>query len=573
MTGSGKSDNVTGSGGKIYFLDNIRMDSSISRKVGLRQSWMGIVMAVTMVSQVLIPGAAIANHDPFNGKLFPDNGRGSQVDLCHRNQGESEYSSVQAQAGAIIGEGNQGHPPDDSHALDIIPPFHYDLNGDGVEDAGSPYPGRNWATGEAIWNNNCTPVVQATGSLTVTKNIVGGSDTTFDFSGTAPIANFQITTTASTGSNTLTGLTPGLYSITEGILPAGWSETSNDCDDISVVAGQTATCTIENTFATPPNTGGSLTGMKFSDLDSDGTLDIDESGLGGWTIYADLDGDATLDAGEPFCITGDGDGIADADECVDTLGWYLLDISVDGTFQIREENQLGWIAVSPLSSHEVTVSGGARLTARYDFANHQNLLCLPQSINGTVFNDLNGNNLPDEGEALEGWKVYIDENDDNAFDDAEEGGEDFMLTDSNGEFVFTGLLPGEYTVRQVPGTGWTQTLPTEDEEREYLVTLDCEILQLPNFAIFALAVQSDGTDLLFANVANSSNGGGGSRQTGSGSSTTPDDSGTVLGDTISDDTGTVLGEQLPVTGMELNLWLLVGLLGLWSGLRKKQEAK
>lgn len=74
----------------------------------------------------------------------------TQVDVCHNNNGASDYSLVQAKAEAIVTQSNAGHPPDASHGGDIIPPFQYDFG-----TASGTYPGRNWDSGEDTFKNNC----------------------------------------------------------------------------------------------------------------------------------------------------------------------------------------------------------------------------------------------------------------------------------------------------------------------------------------------------------------------------------------------------------------------------------
>jgi CSLREA domain-containing protein len=77
-------------------------------------------------------------------------------------------------------------------------------------------------------------------------------------------------------------------------------------------------------------------------------------------------------------------------------------------------------------------------------------------IRGTLWNDFNGNAEMDLGEPpLEGWTVYIDENNNGQFDE----GELSTVTDGNGEYVFTDLAPRTYTVAQVVLDGWEQTFP------------------------------------------------------------------------------------------------------------------
>jgi hypothetical protein len=80
----------------------------------------------------------------------------------------------------------------------------------------------------------------------------------------------------------------------------------------------------------------------------------------------------------------------------------------------------------------------------------------PASISGTQWNDLNGNGIQDTGEPGQaGWMIYLDQNQNEQLD----SGEQFTTTDANGNYSFTGLAAGTYTVAQVAQSGWEQTFP------------------------------------------------------------------------------------------------------------------
>jgi len=130
------------------------------------------------------------------------------------------------------------------------------FNGDNSEQVSLGGDTNNWpADVYCIAYNVQTASQPQTGSLNVVKNTIGG-DGTFGFSGLANDGAFTITTSNGTGSTTFDSLTPGPYSVTETALPLSdtgtWSRTSNTCDKVSVVAGQTATCIITNTYTPPP---------------------------------------------------------------------------------------------------------------------------------------------------------------------------------------------------------------------------------------------------------------------------------------------------------------------------------
>lgn len=71
------------------------------------------------------------------------------------------------------------------------------------------------------------------------------------------------------------------------------------------------------------------------------------------------------------------------------------------------------------------------------------------SICGTKFNDLNGNGVMDLNEpGLPGWQIGLGI-----------ATVPYAVTDANGDYCFTGLGPGNYTVSEVQQPGWVQTYP------------------------------------------------------------------------------------------------------------------
>jgi hypothetical protein len=70
-------------------------------------------------------------------------------------------------------------------------------------------------------------------------------------------------------------------------------------------------------------------------------------------------------------------------------------------------------------------------------------------IRGTAFHDLNANGARDNGEpGLNGWTILLSGTSSGS-----------TQTNANGDYAFTNLLPGSYTVSESSKTGWTQTLP------------------------------------------------------------------------------------------------------------------
>ena len=77
-------------------------------------------------------------------------------------------------------------------------------------------------------------------------------------------------------------------------------------------------------------------------------------------------------------------------------------------------------------------------------------------IRGAVWEDADSNGVREVGETgLPGVTVFLDANQNGALD----GGEISVATDVNGDYAFTNLTPGDYTVVQQVPSGATQTFP------------------------------------------------------------------------------------------------------------------
>jgi hypothetical protein len=240
-------------------------------------------------------------------------------------------------------------------------------------------------------------------------------------------------TTGADGSYAFNDLAAGDYHVNIH-LPSGWSLTApaSGVYNVTLGEGQTLTGRDFGNFQ-----AGTISGVKFHDLDADGTRDATDPVLSGWTIFLDADSDGVLDAGEQSVVTG-------AD------GSYSLTGIQPGLVLVGEVQQEGWTrttAATPLS----VVSG---LNRTVDVGNVQ-----LASISGVKYNDLNGNGVRDADEAgIAGWTIFLDRDADGALD----LGERSTQTDASGIFVFDSLVPGTYTVAEVQLAGWTQTAPGED---------------------------------------------------------------------------------------------------------------
>ncbi|HEY9667923.1 MAG TPA: SdrD B-like domain-containing protein, partial [Coleofasciculaceae cyanobacterium] len=79
------------------------------------------------------------------------------------------------------------------------------------------------------------------------------------------------------------------------------------------------------------------------------------------------------------------------------------------------------------------------------------------SIFGNKWNDLNGNGIREANEAaLVGWTIFLDQNRNGRLDT----GETSTTTDANGNYSFTGLAAGTYTVAEAVQAGWRSSFPS-----------------------------------------------------------------------------------------------------------------
>ncbi len=301
----------------------------------------------------------------------------------------------------------------------------------------------------------------ATGSIKIVKNTIGG-DGTFEFTSNFGVSS--LTTSGGTASQTVNGLAIGSgYNINETV-PPGWNLTGYECDRgninaIEVVAGQTTICTFINTKL------GSISGMKFEDMNADGNKDSGDNGLASWTIFIDRDGDGELDAGETSVTTISG-------------GTYFFGGLSAGPYSVCEQEKANWHRSFPAASNcqDVTVTAGQD-TPNINFGNYQYA-----TISGYKFEDMNGDGDITEDSGLEGWTIKLSGDD-----------SDSTTTDEDGYYSFF-VKPGSYTVCEILKNGWIQTYPAGeydhsdncDQGNGYQVTVysgDAITLDFGNFKL------------------------------------------------------------------------------------------
>ena len=111
------------------------------------------------------------------------------------------------------------------------------------------------------------------------------------------------------------------------------------------------------------------------------------------------------------------------------------------------------------------------------------------SLSGAVWHDLNRNGVQDEGEAaLSDWTVFLDTNENGSVD----AGEKTVQTDQNGEYTFSDLSAGSYTVSQELPFGWSNVYPGQDIGDLTPQIVGGEDASLEDFPFIAGIVYSNG---------------------------------------------------------------------------------
>ncbi|MEG3863795.1 SdrD B-like domain-containing protein [Microcoleus sp. herbarium12] len=182
---------------------------------------------------------------------------------------------------------------------------------------------------------------------------------------------------------------------------------------------------------------GSISGLKYNDLNANSVRDATDPPLVNWQIYLDLNANNRLDPGEPNTITN-------------PQGNYTFGNVSPGRYLVREVQQPGWIQTTP-NPGAIDITGNTNAVG-VNFGNN-----FPTgSISGFKFNDLNSNGVNEPTEPrVANWPIYIDTNNNNVRDPNEPS----TLTNPQGNFSFINLPQGIYSVREVPQPGFRQTTP------------------------------------------------------------------------------------------------------------------
>ncbi|MGD0541175.1 MAG: SdrD B-like domain-containing protein, partial [Tepidisphaeraceae bacterium] len=252
----------------------------------------------------------------------------------------------------------------------------------------------------------------------------------------------ESTVTAANGTYSFTDLRPGSYAVTE-TEPAGYIPEATNPGSL----GGTA---VAQSITTIPVTT-DQTGVNYNFGQA-----VPASVAG--TVYYDTNGNDALDVGEPgisgvtVTLTGT-DYLGSVSETTTTAagGTYAFNGLLPGTYSLTETIPAGYTGeasdVGSLggtsatgSTSSITIdSGNAGIS--YNFGQVQ-----PGSISGTVYNDINGDDVDESEPGIAGATVTL-----TGTNGAGNPVTETTTSAANGTYSFTSLSPGTYTV--------TETLP------------------------------------------------------------------------------------------------------------------
>jgi protocatechuate 3,4-dioxygenase beta subunit len=224
--------------------------------------------------------------------------------------------------------------------------------------------------------------------------------------------------TDSSGSYAFSSVAAGNYVLQE-VTPAGWVQTAAP-PTITIVDSTTKINGLEfGNFH-----GATITGLAFVDDDGSGVL-------------------KNIDIGEPAVaidLFNASTGAFVATTTTSFNGTYSFTGVGPGTYSLQEMVPGGWIQTTSNPANVSTTDNGT-FTGE-NFGNFQLI-----SISGIAFVDASGTGTASGGPGLPGFTIEL----------IKGGVTQTQVTGPGGAYQFSGIGPGQYTIREIPPAGWQQT--------------------------------------------------------------------------------------------------------------------
>jgi len=270
-----------------------------------------------------------------------------------------------------------------------------------------------------------------TGALKIIKKDSEGRPLSgWTFTITGPEGQINTDPTDANGAVVVSNLLPGDYVIKENPI-RGWVNISPISQ--SVVLGPGETKQIEPFINAPLI---ALRIIKFSDENRNGKQDTDENGLGGWRFTVIKPDGTKLVVGPT-----DDDGVVTVNDLIPGTYQIAEELNVVQSFEGRNCTG-GWVCTT--NNPQSVRLTGSETSPIVKFGNKVNTLTI------TKFNDTNLNKKPDSGEVgLPGWTFRIEGPDGRAFESDP--------TNEDGVTVIKCLMPGRYSISEIPQAGWINT--------------------------------------------------------------------------------------------------------------------
>ena len=183
-----------------------------------------------------------------------------------------------------------------------------------------------------------------------------------------------------------------------------------------------------------------VSGTTYEDWDGNGVRGPADPVLPGVEVFADLNNNGTRESNEPWAIS-------------DGNGFYNFGGLSTGNTVIRQVPKSGYVT-SSAATQTVNLATTTSTVANVDFGQIQSA----PAVYGRVFNDTNGNGVPDTGETGQfGRVVYVDANNNGTLD----SGETQTTTDSLGNYRIP-LAAGNYPIRLNYLAGMGATAPANN---------------------------------------------------------------------------------------------------------------
>src|SRR5262249_1735205 len=233
---------------------------------------------------------------------------------------------------------------------------------------------------------------------------------------------------------------------------------------------------------------GTKSGVKFNDLNGDGTKDAGEPGLPGWDIpaYTDTTGNGVRDNGETTFALSTTDGSGAYSFSLNPGKSVFCEVLYATLSRSRPSGNTICNGVANTDQPALAAAGFAVTITSGSTERSEECGVVQQGRkSGVKFNDMNANGARDlpEDVGLPGWdsRAYTDSNGNGVRDNGETT---FTLstTDGSGAYSFS-LNPGKYVVCEVLQATWTQSRPSGNTICNGVANTDQPALAAAGFAV------------------------------------------------------------------------------------------